>query len=356
MTEKRIRPAFASVSLVAIVVLMACGETTGAVLERVPEQAQADGGASLPPDPPLRLDVIVVRELESCAYGEPCRDDPDTRGFDDCFEIERDDGTSIGFDWVDFVPPDDEHCSEDTYAQAFNLVIADDELADVRRAFEVDLQTRVYRLSGEKIWLDVRVHDVPVLSTGGVHIDSEWGIFLSSDALASTIGHLSRETDFTFAVTGSRDPERQVGPRLDNCAGSILDLRDGPAGAPYTWLTTECLDQDLILRHWLFQAQLALREANPAFANEYTYGYPFCGEADELPSDWFPGPSDCSVDPDAPTCGDNRCDGTGDEYVGHVLTAHWPGRSFVGNHCSNGRQDFDEFDVDVGGVCDKLGR
>jgi hypothetical protein len=84
--------------------------------------------------------------------------------------------------------------------------------------------------------------------------------------------------------------------------------------------------------------------------------YPPCGTAADDPALWFPRGDDCAVDPDAASCGQPSCD-EGEDFAHHLLTAHWPrGRAFIGNHCANGLQDYDETDIDAGGVCDLLGR
>jgi hypothetical protein len=353
MTRSFVPRALAAAWLTAVA---ACGETQGSVLERVPETETGDAG-STPPGTQLRADVLVVRDIASCAIGQPCRTDPDMRGDTSCFELNFDDGGSIGFraDTLLFVAPDDPRIFDAEQAQCFDLTLDDQAFSEVRAAFE-ELRTRIYQQSGDEILLDVRVHEIPSLLTGLVLYENEWGIYLPTDALASSTTRLSRDTDFVFAVSGFRDPERGVAPSIEHCAGTVRSLADGLAGAGYTWLTTECAYVDMLVRHWMFQVRYALRDAND-FNDEYDGYYPWCGEAYDPPESWFPSPNECSVDPDAPTCGDNRCDGSDDEFVTHVLHAHWPRRrAFVGNHCNDGKRDFDETDVDVGGACEPLGR
>jgi hypothetical protein len=61
------------------------------------------------------------------------------------------------------------------------------------------------------------------------------------------------------------------------------------------------------------------------------------------------------VDPDASSCGHANCDESA--FAAHVLTSHWPNPpGLIGNHCRNGRLDYDETASDTGGVCDALGR
>ncbi|HEX6277178.1 MAG TPA: hypothetical protein VFZ53_29255 [Polyangiaceae bacterium] len=351
-TRTLLRSSFVAASLAASAAV-ACGETSGSVLERIPESGSQDSGLPTPPDSNLDVDVVIVRNIESCAVGEPCRDDPDMWGDDVCFDFVFDDGSRTSFQAssLDFVAPNDERCTEQS--QRFDLRIDEQTEARTIQAFE-ELKTRIYQLSNQEILLDLHFHVLPSLASGFISIDNEWRFYLPTSALVSSTSSLSRETDFTFAVTGFRDDERNLEPRIERCAGTIGDLGQSFAGAGYTWLTTGCNNYHTLVRHWMFQVGVARRDAN-GFSNVYDY-YPHCGQADADPKRWFPDPNDCSVDPDAPTCDDNHCEGSDDEFVAHVLQAHWPGPSFVGNRCDNGQEDFDETGVDQGGVCDELGR
>jgi hypothetical protein len=352
MIRTLLRSSLAGVTLTALAAA-ACGETSGSVLERIPEQEALDSGTPTLPSN-LEVDVYIVRSIESCAVGEPCRDDPDMRD-DNCFELEFENGTRVGFhaNSLEFVPPEDERCGVGQ-SQVFEIQMDDQEYADAKQAF-LDLENGVYVLSDKEVVLDIDFIDVPSLSAGFVSVDNEWGFYLPANGLPANALPLSRETDFNFAVTGFRDRERGLEPRVERCAGTVRDLEDGFAGAGYTWVTTECDEYHTLVRHWMFQVGVALRDANN-FNDAYDGNYPHCGEATTDPKAWFPDPDDCSVDPDAPTCGENRCEGSDDEFVAHVLGAHWPGRWFVGNRCNNDEADFDETGVDEGGACDGLGR
>jgi len=351
MTPVIARAALLSLALFA---LDACGETSGSVLERIPD---AGTGPDAPPESELQIDYFIVRSVDTCAIGEPCsRNEPDTRNGGECFEIEDGSGVRTAFraDTVQFVPPDDERVPNAQQRECFRLTIDDETSAAIDTSFEA-LRTRVFDLSGSEILLRLRRHDIPTMTAGFVRFENEFGIFLPAQAL-DVNALASRDTDFTYAITGARDPESGLAPQVEHCAGTNREIREGLAGAGYSWLTTECNETDTLLRHWMFQVTVALRDVN-GFNDFYDRDYVPCGESREDPARWWPNPDECSRDPDAPTCGDDRCEGTDNDYVGHVLTDHWPrGREFVGNHCRNGRADFDETDVDVGGVCEVLGR
>jgi hypothetical protein len=341
------RSTFALLALVAL----ACGESSGAVLEGVPENGRGSDSTDGPPETHLRMDVFFILDVESCAVGEPCdrNDDPDSRD-GECFRFEDQYGTEIDFrgDTVEFLAPDDPRVTENAFC--FHLGMDDEDVGSLTENLD-ELRNRIYSLSDYEIVLDWVPHPITTMTTAFADYENEWGIFLEAAALRPFASALSRETDFVMAVSGRRDLTTGLAPVLEHCAGTIRDLEFGLAGAPYSWLTTECDRQNTLLRHWMFQIGVALRDAN-RFNDRYDHDYPPCGEEDEDPEDWWPSPDECSVDPDAPTCEDNRCEGTDDDFVGHVLTDHWPrGREFVGNHCRNGRLDFDETDIDVGGAC-----
>jgi hypothetical protein len=355
-------------ALLLSVGMAACGETSGSVLEPIPETTPDDRPGDGPPETLLRVDVLLVREMDTCAIGEPCNRNspPDSH---DCFELENGNGERIGFrpETVRFVARGSEDMQLAEHAQCFRLPI-DDDLAyslvgDRDETGDIDdssafgaLRQRVYSLSGDEIVLKVFSHDVPPMTSGFVKYENERGIFLDASALEASASFLKRDTDFVFAVTGARDPMGGYAPIVEHCAGTPQNIDQGLAGAAYTWLTPECDSPESLLRHWMFQVAVALRGAND-FNDLYDHNFPPCGEYGRNdPSEWWPNPDECSVDPDAPTCDENRCEGTDNDYAGHVLTDHWPrGRDFVGNYCANGEQDFDETDIDVGGVCYLLG-
>lgn len=327
--------------------LAACGTSSGTVLERRPE--------SEPPGSNLRVDVFVVGEVRSCAVGSACEaNDPQ-----ECFYLADDSGPQVTFSplELEFVPPDDPRVAEAAQAECFRLVLGDGSAELVAEAVAT-LRDDVYRLSNGEINLDPRVHELETIQAGFKRWENETGLFLEPSALgASSLSLMSRETDFTYAVSGSADPDTGYVPKVDHCAGTNWEAQGGLGGVTYTWFSEECADAERFVRHLLHQIHFGLRDVN-RFEDAYARDYPPCGEGDGDPTAWFPRGDDCGIDPDSPTCGLDDCgDGDGEAFPAHVLQAHWPeGRTFVGNHCDNGEQDWDETAVDQGGVCDLIGR
>jgi hypothetical protein len=338
----------------ALVTLAGCGETSGSVLELVPESGP--GGTSGPPGSKPRVDVFVVRHIDACAVGEPCRqDDPDT--YDgECLEIDEGDRTtSFRANTVWFLAPGDPYLETADHVACFSLIIDDEEMAAIDYEFKERFYGELYELSGREIVADIKIHEIPTIQGGLGRYENESGIFLPPETLSMAPSLASRYTDFTFAVTGARDPNTGAAPRNEHCAGTVQEIQDGLAGAGYTWLSTECNRVEILLRAWMYQVRVFLPDVND-FNDYYDDFYTDdCSDPTPDPTRWWPSPNDCAKDPDSPTCGDDDCDER--EFTRHVLTDHWPRRSpYVGNHCNNLREDrhLGEVGTDSGGVCDFL--
>jgi hypothetical protein len=323
--------------------VLGCGSTSGPVLERIE-----------PAKPPLfthRADVFVVTSVSACAIGRACTS-ADTNA---CFSVgTASDKTYFDPASVEFVPPGDPRIDTAPRSACFELDLGASDAASVTSAF-AELRDDIYQLSDSTIDLDLRLHQVAPNPGQFKVFEGGTGIFLQPDSL-TTLGLplMSPDSDFTFAVTGESNAMTGALPRINPCAGTNWLAQGGLGGAAYTWVSQSCLTTDELRWHWLFQAYFALRDVTGS-QDLYTNGYPACGQGDADVKNWFPRPSDCAVDPDAQSCGQANCsDAT---FAPHVLTTHWPDPpGLVGNHCRNGRMDFDETAVDAGGVCDQLGR
>jgi hypothetical protein len=327
--------------------LAACGQTSGPVLERVKESA--------PPDSNLRADVLIARDVRSCAIGEPCRSaDPDL-----CFTLSDASGPRIAFrpETVQFVPPDSPEIDLAEQSGCFRLTIDDPLLASIEDAF-AELRQQAFQLSDGEINLTVHVHKLDPLDAGFKRWEGRTGIFLQPDALEEQgLSQISHETDFVFAVTGEADSSSFI-PKVEECAGTNWLAKGGFGGSAYTWVSPACVDPTSLLWHFLVQSFLALRDVTD-YSGIYQNGYPACGASAADPRLWFPLVTECRIDPDSPTCGDSSCNGSVSRFMSHILSKHWPkGLDLVGNHCRNGKMDtaFDETAIDSGGVCDLIGR
>lgn len=322
---------------------LGCGGTSAPVLERIE-----------PIEPPAftnRVDVFLVASVASCAIGQKCTS-TDTSG---CFYVSTPNGMTL-FEpsSVEFVPSDDPRVGTAPRAACFELDLDDAGQELAARSF-ADLRSSVYQASGGAIDLDVRLHVVTPEQGVFKVFEGGTGIFLQPAALdAVGLPLMSPDSDFAFAVSGEADAVTGNLPRINPCAGTNWQTQGGLGGDAYTWVSQSCLDVAQLRWHFLYQAYFALRDVL-SFDDLYGGAYPACGQGAADVTRWFPRPSDCTLDPDAPSCGQATCDDAA--FAAHMLTSHWPAEpGLIGNHCRNGRADYDETAPDAGGVCDELGR
>jgi hypothetical protein len=318
-----------------------CGNTSEPVIERVAPRE--------PPKFTHRVDVFLVTSVESCAIGTPCAEADAERCFFVGSGSER-----VYFDpaGLDFAPVGDPRVASAQQSACFQLDLDEGDQENAERTFR-ELRSAIFRLSDGNVDLDVRLHLVAPDRSDFKSWDGG-GIFLQPTALGgSGLSLLSRDSDFTFAVTGEASSLGPI-PKISPCGGSNSQFMGGLGGASYTWLSASCLRASTVQWHFLSQAFFAMRDV-VGLDTPNANAYPGCGQAAPDPKLWFPRPTDCSVDPDASTCGNPSCDP--EAFPTHIFEAHWPtAAALIGNHCRNGRQDYDETAADEGGVCDALGR
>lgn len=321
----------------------ACGGPSAKVLERL------DGAT--PPGSTPRVDVFLLRSVATCAVGRACTAGDSSQ----CFYVADSTGPRISFstDGLRFVRPGDPLVQTADRAQCFRLVMEDTMVGTVRDLL-ASFRASVFQSSGGNVDLDLRIHEVPSLEGGFIRYYT--GLFLPPAALeAAGLPLLGRDTDSVFAISGYRDPETTLQPKVEYCTGTNW-LGQGVLGAsPYTWMTMNerCVrSADPMVGAFLIQAFFGMRDLggvnNPS-------QYPACGRATRDPHTWFPWPDDCRTDPDAPACGQSTCDPAA--FFAHILAAHWPRDvPYNGNYCADGRMNYDETGVDSGGICDLIGQ
>lgn len=330
-------------ALVGASLVWACGSTSGPVLERRVER--------VPPDSTNRVEVFLVSHVAGCAIGRPCA----TNDAEACFFVERPTET-LYFDrrGLELVAEDDPRVATAAQSACFELDLDESARAELSDRFST-LRSRVFQLSDGQLDLDLRLH-VVAPETGDFKLwEGGSGLFLQPSSLESSgLPLMSPDSDFVFAITGEGDPARESWPKVDPCGGTNWQAQGGLGGTAYTWLATSCVSDDSLLWHLMYQAYFAVRDVH-GVEGPSGDGYAACGQTSDPPPSYFPRPSDCLTDPDAPDCGRTSCDE--EAFARHVLTSHWPPEpGLIGNHCRNGRQDFDETGPDSGGVCSALGR
>ncbi len=336
--------ALTGAALLVGAVVSGCGQTSSKILERI--------DAATPPGSNLRMDVFVVRSATTCAIGPACA----SASAAQCFTLSDATGPRIMFDpdQVQYVPQNDPRLAAATRSQCFRLALSAAEVASVRD-LTAALRTQVFQLTGGEMNLDIRLHDVASVDTEFSRY--EGGVFLSPRPITAIVQPLvSRDTDFTYVVTGYRDPDTGITPTMNECAGTGIPV-NGAVGSAYSWigLSNRCIQETAFLSTFMLQLSFAMSDV-VQFPDLYDSAYPPCGAGNPDPALWFPRSGDCTWDPDAPTCGQAFCPDW-DTFYAHILSTHWPrGRIFNGNYCSDGRMDFDETAVDQGGACDLIGR
>jgi hypothetical protein len=144
---------------------------------------------------------------------------------------------------------------------------------------------------------------------------------------------------------------------MSPCSGTNWIDQGSFGGSTFTWVAVNdaCARSAVFMYAWLAQLYFGLRDVTRP--DDIAIGSSAaCGQGGADPTRWFPFVNDCTVDPDATTCGAPTCPDT-EAFYAHVLSAHWkPGHAFNGNYCNDGRMDFDETGVDTGGLCDLVGQ
>jgi hypothetical protein len=331
-------------AVLAGVIGLGCGGTTAKVLERI--------DASTPPGSTLRLDAFLVRSVSTCVVGAPCQ----ARDPSQCFSLADITGPQVSFvsDTIAFYPPADPRIQGAAQSACFRLTLDDAAVTKVGQLM-TGLRAQVFQLSGGDINLDIRLHEVASIDAGFSRYYN--GLFLEPSTLTTAaLPTVNRETDFAYAITGFRDPDTGLVPKMDYCHGTNRFNQGVLGGSMYSWvaMSDSCAQASVYFRAWMIQLYYVLRDLG-GLPDLYADNYPPCGQGDPDTTLWFPSINDCTRDPDAPACGQAMCPDT-NAYDVHLLTKHWPrGHVFNGNSCSDGRMDRDETAIDSGGICDLIG-
>jgi hypothetical protein len=307
-----------------------------------------------------QVDVLVMRDLATCAVGDPC-----TGGA--CYDFQN---ATTGQSQVEFeananfaiVRPDDPRVSSAAQVLCLNLRIEPFEVSEIRAQLDAASAYVLAQTNGD-LALNFVVHEVPLTQMTMQPIVEALGTAMTplDVKLAGILdGRLSANTDFILGMHNAGDFTRNIRVPLGGC-GLAFGYQPPMAGAPYAWIPKsgrafgfECTNRDEALVHeWLHLVDIALDEVS-GFNDIYRNGLPANCVPDPDPRRWFPSSDDCSSDPDFEACG-GACPGN-EPYNRHILNDHWdPARPFFANYCKNGRQDsqppFDEVGIDQGPSC-----
>jgi hypothetical protein len=222
--------------------LLACGSTSGPVLERVQPIE--------PPEFTHRVDAFLTAGVSSCAVGRACAStDPS-----DCFYVgSAANRTMFEPASVEFVRAGDARLAGAERSACFELDLDEPTRDLVARSFG-DLRDEIYRASRGAIDLDLRFHLVtPPLGVFKL-FEGGSGLFLQPDTLAAVgLPLMSPDSDFVFGVTGETNAESGALPKISPCAGTNWQAQGGLGGAAYTWLSASCAELSELRFHCLLR-------------------------------------------------------------------------------------------------------
>src|SRR5262249_45018514 len=158
----------------------------------------------------------MVRSLSTCAVGNPCR----LADTSQCYTVADASGKGMAFDpaTVALVAPSDARVATAAQSQCFRVALDDTEAASASDLIS-GLRTRVFQLTGGDINLDVRTHDLAPIEAAFENFST--GMFLQPQALETAgLADVNRDTDFVFAITGSRDPDSGILFQKNPCSGT----------------------------------------------------------------------------------------------------------------------------------------
>ena len=294
-----------------------------------------------------KLRAIVFDKISTCIVGDPCTDA-------NCATIARTDGSIVAqFEANDSfrgVRPSDA-ASMSPSAVCLHLELTKPE----RKAIEAALAgfTGTVRDLSSEMKLKA-----PVTRPGDVELSlSRYasGLWIAPwDAADSLPRAISPATDGVIAVGGTLDAAQGIVLPIAAC-GLTFGADFGLGGAGYSWVPYsngypfQCAGLETFFHEWLHQVDFAYENLMDV-SDLYDGVYPACGLADPDPHRWFPSPDECTSDPDSVACGLTSCT---IEFNSHVLATHYDfSLPYIGNHCRDGKLDYGESAIDVGGACE----
>ncbi|MCK4473945.1 hypothetical protein KAU40_01640 [Candidatus Parcubacteria bacterium] len=303
--------------------------------------------------------IFLFKDLRTCIVGDKC--------VDTCITVAKGDGT-VYMEFEDnnnFKSLKPSNPEIDTYEQkiCLNPILTDSEMNDLKSEVnqfitEVDQWT-----SGSIILLP------KFIEISGEITMSKWGQgFYTApwDSNPLIRSFVTKDTDFIIVSQDMYDEILNIVIPIPACGGT-LGSDVGVGGAGYNWIPKthpgvwfECANKGNYMHEWLNLMDWVLLNVS-SVSDIYESGYPPCGEGNTNTYLWFPGASYDSIkDPNFEACGQDwsdYCNSVQPEdcnliWHKHILETHYdPSTILIGNHCRNGKQDFDETGVDEGGKC-----
>jgi hypothetical protein len=310
------------------------------------------------------ITIFLFKNLKTCIVGDKC-----TSG--NCKRLYKNGDTFMEFeDNANFkaLKPSDPEVNNYQLKKCLETKLDENELNYLKGEITKFL-TKVSIWSKGSINLSPNYVEVPSAEI----TMSRWGdgFWLAPEDIKSLVGqYVTKNTDFVIVTNDIYDERDGVHWGIGGCGGTF-GADYGLGGAGYSWVPKtkpgfwfECAGEKTYIHEWLHQLDYAL-EYISGVEDIYKDNFPksLCGNADPNPYKWFPSPDTAAKDPDFPACQnyyDNwsgYCDSIKPrdcdfEWFEHLLSVHYnPKTNLIGNHCRNGKKDFDETEIDIGGKC-----
>lgn len=288
--------------------------------------------------------------------------------------------------WEDFDPPapmtgippekiNDPQYADYAYRTCLNITLTNAEVEEIKQDMRL-VAEKVYEWSESALELVITFTEIPYSHTGFTAPDFVFGPFEVDDELLNP--NVGIDTDLIYVVTGVED--RDQGKKLAYwCGGSYGEMSIHGAGYSYIQVNEGACNSvtiggeqiyEPLIHEWYHNLDWSLLRVNkvwdifeglaPDWTNWQRANWPACGTGGN-PVGWFPSIDYCEWDPDWIDCNNSasagKCTHAGEvngqmSWYEHVIRAHYPGAiRYIGNYCRDGRQDFGETGVDVGGSC-----
>lgn len=333
-----------------------------------------------PPDTVVsrpRFQVFILSPVRTCLVGNDFASGNVCRGTNcgDC------DCTAEEFD-----PPapllgvSPAHINDPQYAQfehkvCVEMSLTQAEIDDIIADMET-VREQVREWSGGALDLQMEYKVLPHDHIGFVAPAYTYGPFEVDDELLND--YVTIQTDFVYVVAPVYDRVQNLHLAYE-CGGSFGEMSVRGAGFAEIQYNDLCHSVAIagrqvyepLIHEWMHNLDWSLYYVNqvadvfqhvwPDWANWRPGSWPACGMGSPESTSWFPSVDLCEWDPDWIDCNNvasaGACLHAGEvggqlSWYEHVISAHYPRTiTYLGNHCRDGRQDFGETGIDVGGPC-----
>ncbi len=296
----------------------------------------------------VNLAIFFFKNIETCFVGDVCTSN--------CFELTKTGGEIIkNFTFngnLKSINPSNPSLSDygEDEKQCLNLTLSSGKITNAKNLLQ-QFEADVFSISDEKIEINFDYNRIDAIEVNLTKFDDNFWLAVEDVEEIVSAG-IDEGIDGIIAISEVYDSNLDIYFPIKHCNKTITNAIKGTS---YSWIpkttgySSECLTKDNIFHSWLYQVDFALSEIMD-IDEEYddSGDYPSCGQgvgADQ----YFPSPADCLNDPDSSFCGQSTCNPDG--WHTHLLSDHYNFGGYIGNHCRNSREDFDETGVDSGGSC-----